>query len=538
LQTVDDKLVSAVAPMAMTTAEVTQTATYGPYMTTSWNQNNPYNKFCPTSPTPSEYYGDRAPSGCVATAFAQVISYHAWPVHGVGSITYVDNQGSITGTHYADFSNPYDWQNLLDSYEYDDPYQSQFDAVAEIMYELGVASSPDYEAAGTASYTSHAGEALTKNLYYEQNNYMSTQSELIVAMEEDLKNGLPAVVSIPGHAIVVDGMIEQSGTNEYHFNYGWGGTNNGWWTSDDIDGSALTTGITSIRPRLIAFPNEKQKTISTENTQLDWLLPKRIDSNADTISLYRFKQRTGQWYDDASELNFQNSAEWSTNPDGFDGNCYFAGPIGPASFTFEEVFVPDSTSKLDFQLKYRLGSIEFKIFVSDDQWATEQSIFSCSDHTDLSWALQSVSLADYAGKEIKIRAELDSEGSYYPDSGGVWLDNLTVTSGTYKSWHLYQADMALTVNNDNSFCNIILPPRNGQYTLAAAIKDTDGHLHEKGPAVVINMARAQGNLINMEDLAILFSSWQQANPAADFVEDGVIDMLDLMSLAENWLSEI
>ncbi|MBM4152787.1 MAG: hypothetical protein FJ220_04605, partial [Kiritimatiellaceae bacterium] len=85
---------------------------YGPFLTTTWNQTHPYNAHCPSYPGGSVEYGYRAPSGCVPTAYAQILAFHRWPVTGRGFHTYTDSIGSMTGQHTAVFSDPYDWPSM------------------------------------------------------------------------------------------------------------------------------------------------------------------------------------------------------------------------------------------------------------------------------------------------------------------------------------------------------------------------------------------------------------------------------------------
>ncbi len=51
-------------------------------LTSTWNQNSPYNDQCPTFPPGGV---DRTFTGCVATATAQIMRYWEWPDTGVGS---------------------------------------------------------------------------------------------------------------------------------------------------------------------------------------------------------------------------------------------------------------------------------------------------------------------------------------------------------------------------------------------------------------------------------------------------------------------
>lgn len=74
-----------------------------------WGQDNPYNLLCPTVD------GKNCPAGCVATALAQIMSYHQWPTSGTGSITYTTATIGIDVSH--DFENTvFEWDKLLDSY--------------------------------------------------------------------------------------------------------------------------------------------------------------------------------------------------------------------------------------------------------------------------------------------------------------------------------------------------------------------------------------------------------------------------------------
>jgi hypothetical protein len=119
---------------------------YGPFLETSWDQNSPYNSQCPAVPsgTGDAYYGYRAPVGCVQTAYAQIMNFHSWPPRGNGSHTYTDASGSLGGTHSADFSDPYDWARMQNVYSFagNNP-EGSVNAVAELLYELGVADEAD-----------------------------------------------------------------------------------------------------------------------------------------------------------------------------------------------------------------------------------------------------------------------------------------------------------------------------------------------------------------------------------------------------------
>lgn len=76
-----------------------------------WGQDDPYNSECPI------INGDHCPTGCVATALAQIMNYHNWPAKGTGVLQYT------TETHsfpiFLDFEEcKIDWGNIKDVYGY------------------------------------------------------------------------------------------------------------------------------------------------------------------------------------------------------------------------------------------------------------------------------------------------------------------------------------------------------------------------------------------------------------------------------------
>jgi len=74
-----------------------------------WGQDNPYNLLCPT------IEGNHCPTGCVATALSQIMSYHQWPVSGTGRISYTTTSSRMN-VNYDFGKTVFEWDKLLDSY--------------------------------------------------------------------------------------------------------------------------------------------------------------------------------------------------------------------------------------------------------------------------------------------------------------------------------------------------------------------------------------------------------------------------------------
>lgn len=118
-----------------------------PLVTTRWDQGAPYNDLCP------DVNGGRAVTGCVATAFAQVMNYHRWPERGQGSYSY-----TVGGNTYSiDFSEiEFDWDSMLDTYDDQSSEQSRT-AVATLMKACGYAVDMDYSPWASGAVTNLIG---------------------------------------------------------------------------------------------------------------------------------------------------------------------------------------------------------------------------------------------------------------------------------------------------------------------------------------------------------------------------------------------
>ena len=225
--------------MAMTASDAEQgsTPTVGvaPLIKTKWYQMAPYNDMVPT------IGGKRCPTGCVATAMAQVMKYYKWPMKGTNSIKY-DTPDYDQKTCDVDFSQSvYDWDNMLDVYgtrsEPDNFTCSEANrqAVAKLMSDAGAALHMQY---ATDESGASSGEILSAATYYlgynsqlyHQNDYSLKQ--WLSLIKQDLDEGCPLVCCgnadmMRGHCYVLDGYD----SNDYlHVNWGWAGDGDGYYS--------------------------------------------------------------------------------------------------------------------------------------------------------------------------------------------------------------------------------------------------------------------------------------------------------------------
>ena len=209
------------------------TNSVAPLLTTTWNQNSPYNSMCPSD---AGGPGGHVYAGCVACAMAQIIRYWAYPTTGIGSHSYncdFTTQGyGNYGTLSANFgATTYNYSLMPNSLS--GATQAQINEVARLMYHCGVAVDMMYGPNGSGAYDSHAASALRN--YFGYNNatlkYKSsyTDANWLALVKGELDNLSPVYYSgqgSGGHAFVCDGYDNQ---DYLHFNWGWGGSYNGYY---------------------------------------------------------------------------------------------------------------------------------------------------------------------------------------------------------------------------------------------------------------------------------------------------------------------
>jgi len=202
-----------------------------PLVPCKWNQSYPYNILCPED---NNGPGGHVYAGCVATAMAQVMYYWRYPLQGTGSHSYY--WGSY-GYIYANFgATQYEWDAMENSINHNNPYP-----IAELQFHCGVAVEMMYSPNGSGAYSSDVPPALENYFGYSQDasflwkdNY--SNSEWINMLKDNLDDGMPMYYSgystAGGHAFVCDGYQDDL----FHFNFGWGGSADGYYSLANVNG--------------------------------------------------------------------------------------------------------------------------------------------------------------------------------------------------------------------------------------------------------------------------------------------------------------
>ena len=203
-----------------------------PLLTCKWSQYDPFNKYTPLS------NGQHTPTGCVATATAQVMFYNKWPKNRPQD--YIASTGDD-----AKKSATYWWDEMKNTTNEMRTEHSR-QAVGVLMYDIGKAVNMRYYYRGSDSNLQYACNALRDKFDYTvrylDKNFLPANDFLNEVMQE-ISDGYPVLVVGGPHAFVYDGYDEQG---LIHTNWGWGGENDGYFDINivtlNVSGFALNSG--------------------------------------------------------------------------------------------------------------------------------------------------------------------------------------------------------------------------------------------------------------------------------------------------------
>lgn len=208
-----------------------KTTAVNPLIQTTWNQAPYYNDLCPGGSV----------TGCVATAMAQIMKYWEHPTNGTGFYSY---NHPTYGTLSANFAaTTYQWSSMPLN------VTAPNAEVATIMYHCGVSVDMYYSPQVSGAFVISAQSPTTNCAEYAFKTYFGYKSSIQGLERENytdpqwidmLKNELDANRPIlyagfgngGGHAFICDGY---DNNDFFHFNWGWGGVNDGYFTIDALN---------------------------------------------------------------------------------------------------------------------------------------------------------------------------------------------------------------------------------------------------------------------------------------------------------------
>ena len=216
-----------------------------PLLTCKWSQYFPFNKYTPVID------GKTTPTGCVATATAQVMYHHKWPKNRPAD--YIASTGDE-----ARKSSTYWWDDMKDTSDKMFSSRSQ-QAVGVLMYDIGKAVRMRYYHKGSDSNLENACNALRHTFDYTVRYLVKDvlpANEFLKEVMQELSDGYPVLVVGGPHAFVYDGYDEQG---FIHTNWGWGGESDGYFDINtvylNVSGFALSGTFWDDISVVFAHPN-------------------------------------------------------------------------------------------------------------------------------------------------------------------------------------------------------------------------------------------------------------------------------------------
>lgn len=217
--------------------------------TNLWNQNGPANLFTPTVTSQS-----KSVCGCVPLALAEIMAWFGtsnktpFPAAEIAAYTYDAYGCSGWQIDEHNLTTIHDWASLEALSGYDDFLAAESTSLGEdlghLVYDIGTILQVEYNeslsAAGGTSGNLGQLERLTSYMYYNKaalpkRRENSTSSEWITMLVAEIAQHPVYYTGQDtndggGHAFVADGYATTTtGKQVIHFNFGWGGTCNGYY---------------------------------------------------------------------------------------------------------------------------------------------------------------------------------------------------------------------------------------------------------------------------------------------------------------------
>lgn len=226
-----------------------------PLTATKWNQGDVYyfdGADLLTKPLYNYYTPNNYVTGCVPAAFGQLMKYHNHPKQGIGvhSFSYTVDGVKKTGqTRGGDGAGgAYKWNDMPNEPD-ENTIEEQARNISALLADVGLSIGVEYtsyESGGSARAaveklltTFQYSNAIDASVFVNQGGTWVGQKipleNLVAMVNPNLDAGFPCALSMPNHALVVDGYGYDHGTMYHHLNMGWGGYEDLWYSfSEDV----------------------------------------------------------------------------------------------------------------------------------------------------------------------------------------------------------------------------------------------------------------------------------------------------------------
>ncbi len=383
-------------------------------LTSKWNQTSNFNVYSPTTgnthPTEtSGSYGNRTPTGCVATAMGQIMYYYKWPLNGVGSHSYSDpanpNTNSSCGLldpsygtlSFLNHTSPYNFASMVDV------PATPNNEISKLLYNCAVSVDMDFAYCQSWTLTSVAEDAYrnyfnynTSVDYIKRSDFPDTWESIIIDQiqkERPVQYRGQSGTGTVGHSWVCYGYRTVAGAKEFMFNWGWGGSYDGFYS---ITGSSLQYPYNSTNSENGAIIN------IYPTSQANLTVP---SSSVNTSPIYTFVPFT---------VNFTVSNNGTVNAGGSTAACYLSAntTLDNSDALLGTISIPSLTigQSSDFSKTVTIGGVPTGTYYILIEADTDHDVHE-SDESDNIIAVQ-----------IWVQSSPVNTGDYQSAANGSWTD--------------------------------------------------------------------------------------------------------------------
>ena len=301
----------------------------GGWIDTKWDQNSPFNDFCPIDLAT----GKRSVAGCPAVAIAQILNYH----QTTNYIQFNDSDDyyhSYGGNNYwiDDDYEIYDFPSFpqLNSYlgslvlKYQNQKKLSNEDKAALVFACGVAAKQVYHPDVSGTFGVNQAYQAYLRFSFDDCKLIYDDPDLYEQVQENIINGLPVHLAVvdeawqTGHNLVIDGYKDDG---FYHLNFGWGGFYDGWYKLPQ----GLPYNLTVIEGVIVDIINHNSNSALQGQGVLYWPSTKAGSTVEGSFTI----ENVGE---PGSEINWEISlwptwGDWSFEPFSGNGLTPESGPL-------------------------------------------------------------------------------------------------------------------------------------------------------------------------------------------------------------------
>ncbi|MFA6103087.1 MAG: AIDA repeat-containing protein [Victivallaceae bacterium] len=241
----------------------------------TWDQDSGYNKYCPVD----QDTGKRALTGCGPTALGQLLYYWHYSIAVSPDLQYIlpyEPETCIVGDDQSAKTCGFLSLSQLNAKLASLKFDGSLDEAAAMSFAVGIEMEATFTSISTSTFFEQALTTGFHSWNLTGGNYQS--------IIDELRDGRPLVAILDSedgaHVALIDGYRQAD--DKYHFNLGWGGNNDGWYSMSNIPTSIGTFCVSNC---ISLYPSDQERDL-TVNSDIDFSVNnlKMLDGNNNIVT--------------------------------------------------------------------------------------------------------------------------------------------------------------------------------------------------------------------------------------------------------------